>query len=290
MPSLGDNEDDDVGARRRGAGWHDLPLRAQGLVVLAVPVLGLLTAAVLVMVDVGHGPSGLSLATLAVLGVTIVAAAVATLAFMRDLARRVNHLGANAERVARDAELAPAGPGSDELATAERTLARRRRHPGPPPAPARGGPGLPRAPRVGRPHGDVRRTARHPPRRRVTAAARLHQLEQRPGDGPLPRLAARRAGGVPRPRPPRRRQGAARLLAPRASATPAARCSSSSASATSTDRGGRWRAWSAATRPTPPGCSATPSTSPPAGPPSRPSSRASRSSAPSSTTPTPSSP
>ena len=113
-----------MGARRRGAGWHDLPLRAQGLVVLAVPVLGLLSAAVLVLVDVGQDPSGISMATLAVLGVTIVAGAVATLAFMRDLATRVNHLGANAERVARDAELAPAGPGTDELATAERTLAR----------------------------------------------------------------------------------------------------------------------------------------------------------------------
>ena len=124
MPSLGDNEDDEMGARRRGAGWHDLPLRAQGLVVLAVPVLGLLSAAVLVLVDVGQDPSGISMATLAVLGVTIVAGAVATLAFMRDLATRVNHLGANAERVARDAELAPAGPGTDELATAERTLAR----------------------------------------------------------------------------------------------------------------------------------------------------------------------
>jgi PAS domain S-box-containing protein len=120
----GENEDDEMGARRKGAGWHDLPLRAQGLVVLAVPVLGLLSAAVLVMVDVGQHPSGIPMATLAVLGVTIVAGAVATLAFMRDLARRVNHLGANAERVVRDATLAPSGPGSDELANAERTLAR----------------------------------------------------------------------------------------------------------------------------------------------------------------------
>jgi PAS domain S-box-containing protein len=121
----GNDEDDETGGRRTAAGWHDLPLRAQGLVVLAVPVLGLLAAAVLVAVDVGRGdPSGLTVATLSILAVAVLAGAGATIVFMNDLARRVNHLRSNAERLARDAELAPGGPGRDELATAERTLAR----------------------------------------------------------------------------------------------------------------------------------------------------------------------
>jgi PAS domain S-box-containing protein len=125
VPSLGDIDDEEKGPRRRGAGWHDLPLRAQGLVVLAVPVFGLLAAAVLVAIDVSRSdPTAVSFATLTVLGVTIVAGTGATLVFMHDLARRMNHLRANAERLARDAELAPGGSGRDELATAERTLAR----------------------------------------------------------------------------------------------------------------------------------------------------------------------
>jgi PAS domain S-box-containing protein len=125
VPALGDiDEDDETGPRRRGAGWHDLPLRAQGLVVLVVPVFGLLAAGVLVAVDVGHGdPSGLTVATLSILAVAILAAAATTIAFMNDLARRVNHLRSNAESLARDAMLAPAGGGRDELAAAERTLA-----------------------------------------------------------------------------------------------------------------------------------------------------------------------
>jgi PAS domain S-box-containing protein len=110
--------------RRTGGGWHDLPLRAQGLVVLAVPVLGLVAAACLVAVDVGSDPSTISLATLAVLGLAIAAAAGATIAFMRDLTNRVNHLQANADRLARDARLSPGARGSDELAVAEATLAR----------------------------------------------------------------------------------------------------------------------------------------------------------------------
>jgi len=110
--------------RRRGGGWHDLPLRAQGLVVLAVPVLGLVAAASLVAVEVGGHPTAISFATLAVLGISIAAATITTIAFMRDLARRVRHLQDNAERLARDAALAPDGPGTDELAEAERTLAR----------------------------------------------------------------------------------------------------------------------------------------------------------------------
>ncbi len=126
MPALGDIDDDSRARLRRSAGWHDLPLRTQGLVVLAVPVLGLVSAAALVSVEIGGGgdSSSLSVATLAVLGVTVLAATASTVVFMRDLARRVNHLRTNADRLACEATLSPAGPGTDEIGVAEHTLSR----------------------------------------------------------------------------------------------------------------------------------------------------------------------
>lgn len=120
----GDSDEDEDAMGRKAAGWHDLPLRAQGLVVLGVPVLGLLSAAVLVAVEVGTDASGIALATLAVLAVTIVAATVATIAFMRDLSLRVNHLRANADRLAAEEAFTPRAPGTDEISEAEATLAR----------------------------------------------------------------------------------------------------------------------------------------------------------------------
>jgi len=125
VPTLGDIDDEGRVHRGRGAGWHDLPLRTQGLVVLTVPVLGLVAAGALVAVDVGGSePSIASIATLCVVAVTVLAAALAMVVFMRDLASRVNHLQSNAERLAREAELSPGGNGSDEISRAERTLAR----------------------------------------------------------------------------------------------------------------------------------------------------------------------
>ena len=107
--------------RRRG--WQDLPLRAQGLMVMAVPVIGLVAALGLVAKDAGDSPS-LSLVTLLVLVAAILASAAATIAFMHNLAARVDHLRVNADRLAHDEALVPDRPGSDELAEAEDTLAR----------------------------------------------------------------------------------------------------------------------------------------------------------------------
>ena len=285
MPPPGESRDDRPDQRRS---WHDLPLRAQGLVVIAVPVLGLASAAVLVAVEVGTGnPSVISIVTLAVLGVAIVAAATATLAFTQDLARRVNHLQSNAERLAHDAELAPHGPRI-------RRARPGREHPGPggrgagqPATPARGGPGLAGAPGVGGADGHAGGVAHHPPRRVVAPAARLHQLQQRPGHGPLAGRPAERPRRLHPPRAPATTSSPCSPPAAGPSGTPAARCRSSSGSVTSTARGGRWRAWSGVTRRSGPASSATPSTSPPAGWRSWPATRASRASAPSSTTPPP---
>lgn len=117
--------DDESRPRRASAGWHDLSLRAQGLVVSVVPMLGLVAAVGLLVVDVGRGDaSGLSLVTLGVLGLVVVAGTVASFVYLQDLARRVNHLRTNAERLARDAQLAPAPTGTDEIAATEQTLAR----------------------------------------------------------------------------------------------------------------------------------------------------------------------
>jgi PAS domain S-box-containing protein len=123
VPTPGESDEEEA-TRRRSGGWHDLPLRAQGLVVLAVPVLGLVSAAALVAVEVGTDASGMALATLTVLAVAIVAGTIATIAFMRDLSLRVNHLRVNADRLASDATLAPWAPGRDEISEAEATLAR----------------------------------------------------------------------------------------------------------------------------------------------------------------------
>ena len=127
MPALGAIEDQGVRQTPKGGGWDDLPLRAQGMVVLAVPVVGLVAAAVLVVVKLGdrRAPAhGLSVTILAVLALSAVAGVTATWLFMRGLARRIDHLRTNAERLALDVELDPVGPGSDELAEAEATLAR----------------------------------------------------------------------------------------------------------------------------------------------------------------------
>ena len=111
------------GRPRRG--WHDLPLRAQGLVVMAVPVIGLVAALGLVAQDAGQGEAPtLSLVTLAVLVLAIAASAGTSIVFSRDLATRVAELRANADRLARDEPLQPQREGSDEVAEAEETLVR----------------------------------------------------------------------------------------------------------------------------------------------------------------------
>jgi PAS domain S-box-containing protein len=111
--------------RRGSGGWHDLSLRAQGLVVFIVPTLGLITAVGLLVVDIGTGAaSSLSLATAALLGLVVLVGTVVSFLYLQNLARRVNHLQANAERLARDAELSPAPPGTDEISVTEETLAR----------------------------------------------------------------------------------------------------------------------------------------------------------------------
>jgi hypothetical protein len=105
--------------RRGSGGWHDLSLRAQGLVVFIVPTLGLITAVGLLVVDIGTGAaSSLSLATAALLGLVVLVGTVVSFLYLQNLARRVNHLQANAERLARDAELSPAPPGTDEISLA----------------------------------------------------------------------------------------------------------------------------------------------------------------------------
>ncbi|HEY6533872.1 MAG TPA: PAS domain S-box protein [Acidimicrobiales bacterium] len=90
-----------------------------------MPTLGLLTAVGLLVVDIGRGDaSHLSVATAAVLGLVVLVGTVVCFLFLQNLARRVNHLKANAERLARDAELSPAPPGTDEISATEETLAR----------------------------------------------------------------------------------------------------------------------------------------------------------------------
>ncbi len=124
MPSPGDSRTSTrSGGRRRG--WRRLTLRAQGVAVLAVPLAGLVVGIVLLVAGMATaGAPALLVATLCSLVVAAVVGAATTLLYTRDLSRRLEHLTANAERLARDAELDPAQPGSDELALAERTLAR----------------------------------------------------------------------------------------------------------------------------------------------------------------------
>ena len=212
-------------------GWHDLSLRAQGLVVFAVPVLGLVSAAVLVggrrrdrqpVRPLARDPRPCS-------AWPSCSAPPPRSPSLQNLARRVNHLQANAERLARDADAgACSGRGTDELAAG-------RDHPGP----GGRGAGQPRSaswrrPRASLEHlvsagadGDVRRRARPPASTSPSPlTARLHQLQQRPGHGPLAgRPAPNDPADLPRARPPRRPGAAARRRAAGPSATPAARCS-----------------------------------------------------------------
>jgi PAS domain S-box-containing protein len=101
-----------------------VPLRAQAMVALAVPLLALVGGAAVVasQLALGDAPAW-SVVLLAVLGVGAVVGAVSAALFTRGVVRRVSHLRENAERLARDAELDPVRPGSDELASAEATLA-----------------------------------------------------------------------------------------------------------------------------------------------------------------------
>ena len=125
MRSRTATSDGDSRPRRGSGGWHDLSLRAQGLVVFVVPTLGLITAVGLLVVDIGRGSaSNLSLVTVGLLGLVVLVGTIVSFLYLQNLARRVNHLRANAERLARDAALSPAPPGTDELAATEQTLAR----------------------------------------------------------------------------------------------------------------------------------------------------------------------
>ncbi len=93
--------------------------------MLAVPVLVLVVAAAVVAIQAGtDGTSAAAVTMLIALCIGVIAGTTATLLFTRTLTRRISHLQVNAERLARDVDLEPAAPGTDEIAATEATLAR----------------------------------------------------------------------------------------------------------------------------------------------------------------------
>src|SRR5580704_5497672 len=115
--------------RSRAQWWLDLPVRAKGLIVIAVPLIAL-TGAISVNLVLQHSERqarGVVLAEhidIAALALGLLAGLLGVALFTSGISRRVAVAAANADRLGQGRSLEPAGAANDELGRLAGALAR----------------------------------------------------------------------------------------------------------------------------------------------------------------------